>query len=357
MMKPIRLGTRPSALAMWQANWTRDALVKLGYEVEIVKITTTGDEKRHEAIANLGAQGVFTKEIQKALLAGEIDVAAHSLKDLPVERAPGLKLTASPERADVRDVFVSNRYASIDELPPGSKLGTSSMRRKSMALRYCAKKYPNEPRWNVQDIRGNVETRLKKLDDGEYDALILASAGLNRLGLANRIASYLERPDFLPSVGQGALGLETREDDAITNEIVGKLRHEPTWLAVLAERAFLQRIQGGCLAPIGAIGMTTSLDGGTDLLVLDAQILSSDGAQSFQTQSIQVLRASAAEKELPLETKESLAELLGRNAAENLLEQGASEVVAEIQRVRDERNARLSAPKNDCRHVDGDQKN
>lgn len=330
---------------MWQANWTRDALVNLGYEVEIVKIVTTGDAKRSEAIANLGAQGVFTKEIQKALLAGEIDVAAHSLKDLPVERIPGLKLTASPARADVRDVFVSNRYGSIDELPPGAKLGTSSMRRKSMALRYCAQKYPDAPRWDVQDIRGNVETRLKKLDDGEYDALILASAGLNRLGLGDRVTSYLERPDFLSSVGQGALGLETREDDEETNAIVGQLRHEPTWLAVLAERAFLQKLQGGCLVPIGALGQTAALEGGTELLVLDAQVLSFDGSQSFQTQSIQVLRASEQDKELPLATKEQLAELLGRNAAENLLEQGASDIVAEIKRVRDERAARLAAPK------------
>ena len=335
---------------MWQANWTRDALVKLGLDVEIVKITTTGDVKRNEAIANLGAQGVFTKEIQAALLAGEIDVAAHSLKDLPVERVPGLKFAATPPREDPCDVFVSNNFKSLNELPPGAKLGTSSMRRKSMALRYCAKLRPNEPLWDVQDIRGNVETRLKKLDAGEFDALILANAGLKRLGLAARATARLERPDFLPSVGQGALGLETREDDDETNAKIAKLLHEPTWLAVLAERAFLKKLEGGCLVPIGALGMKAELDGGTELLVLDAQVLSFDGSQSFQTQSIQVLRASAQDRELPLETKEQLAELLGRNAAENLLEQGATELVAEIKRVRDERAARLSAPNKNNSH-------
>lgn len=344
-MKPIRLGTRPSALATWQANRTRDALVEIGCEVEIVPISTTGDVKRDDAIANLGAQGVFTKEIQKALLADEIDVAVHSLKDLPVERVPGLKLAAVLERADVGDVFVSNRYASLDELPPGARIGTSSMRRKSMALRYCAKLRPDAEPWDVRDIRGNVETRLKKLDAGEYDALILASAGLSRLGFGDRATARLERHDFLPSVGQGALGLETRDDDAETNATVARLLHEPTWLSVLAERAFLARLEGGCLVPIGALCMKMELDGGAELLALDAQILSFDGSRSFDTQSIQVLRASADDRELPLQTKEQLATLLGKAAAENLLDQGASEIVAEIKRVRDERAAKLSSPK------------
>ena len=342
-MKTIRLGTRPSALAMWQATWTRDALVKLGLDVEIVQITTTGDSKRHEAIVNLGAQGVFTKEIQGALLAGDIDLAVHSLKDLPVEKVPGLKLVASPERADTRDVFVSNRYASIDDLPPGARLGTSSMRRKSMALRYCRKRFPHDPAWDVREIRGNVETRLKKLDDGEYDAIILASAGLTRLGFGDRARSFLDSPEFLTSVGQGALGFETREDDAETIEQVVKLRHEPTWLSVLAERALLKRLEGGCIAPIGARASVVSVEG-AELISLDAEILAFDGAKDYHTQSLQVLRANASDRELPLETKEQLAELLGANAAETLLDLGATEIVAEIQKSRAERAARLSAP-------------
>ena len=165
-MKPLRLGTRPSALALWQANWTRDALEANGVPVEIVKIHTKGDVDRNSAIVNLGAQGVFTKEIQRALLLGEIDLAVHSLKDLPVERIDGLRLTAVPVRADFRDAFVSNRFATLDELPLGAVVATSSMRRQSQLLRR------SNGAWDVRPVRGNVETRLQKLDDGEFDAMI-----------------------------------------------------------------------------------------------------------------------------------------------------------------------------------------
>lgn len=342
-MKTIRLGTRPSALALWQANWTREALEKIGVDVEIVKITTSGDVNRTEAIANIGAQGVFTKEIQRALLNDEIDVAAHSLKDLPVEKIPGLRLSAVPEREDSRDVFVSNKYASIDELPEGAVLGTSSMRRKSMALRYASKKFPDakRPAWDVRDIRGNVETRLRKLDEGEFDAIILASAGLKRLELADRITSYLPGPDFLPAVGQGALGLETREDDAETIEALEKLIEPGAFLSVLAERALLAELQGGCLVPIGARGTLHKMDGGFEVLTLEAQILSFDGAQSFETTSMQVFDPSKFAEPLPFETQKGLAELLGKGAAQALLDQGATELVEEIRRVRDERNEKL----------------
>lgn len=335
----IRLGTRPSALALWQANWTKKALEQVGADVEIVKIETSGDKNRSDAIVNLGAQGVFTKEIQRALLANEIDVAAHSLKDLPVEKIPGLTLTAVPARADDRDVFVSNKYASIDELPPGAIVGTSSMRRKSMLLRYASKRFNDGATWDARDIRGNVETRLKKLDDGEFDAIILASAGLNRLGLADRVASYLPSPDFLPAVGQGALGLETREDDAATNEQVAKLIDRSAYLSVLAERALLAELQGGCLVPIGAQGRLTAMDDGTEVLSLQAQILSFDGLQSFSGTSIQIIDAEHVG--LPLETQAGLAECLGRGAAQSLLEQGATKLVEEIRRIRDERNEKL----------------
>ncbi|MBP5621100.1 MAG: hydroxymethylbilane synthase [Thermoguttaceae bacterium] len=342
-MKTIRLGTRPSALALWQANWTRAALEKIGVDVEIVKITTSGDVNRTEAIANIGAQGVFTKEIQRALLNDEIDVAAHSLKDLPVEKIPGLRLTAVPEREDVRDVFVSNKYATIDELPEGAVLGTSSMRRRSMALRYASKKFPDagRPAWDVRDIRGNVETRLRKLDEGEYDAIILASAGLTRLGLADRARSYLESPDFLPAVGQGALGLETREDDAETIEALEKLIEPGAFLSALAERALLAELQGGCLVPIGARGRLIQADGDVEILALEAQILSFDGLQSYSTTSIQILDPGKFDGSLPFETQRGLAELLGKGAAQTLLDQGAGELVEEIRRVRDERNEKL----------------
>ena len=336
-MKTIRLGTRASALALWQASWTRDALVALGYDVEIVKITTTGDVNRNEAIVNLGAQGVFTKEIQKALVLGEIDVAAHSLKDLPVEPVPGLTLAAVPERADPRDVFLSNKCATLDELPPGAVVGSSSMRRKSMILRYGAKRRPDAAPWRVRDVRGNVETRLAKLDAGEYDALVLADAGLTRLGFDARRRAYLERPDFLPAVGQGALGLETREDDAETRAAVEKLLHRPTYLSVLAERAFMAKLQGGCVMPIGALGTFANVDG-AEILALDAQVLSFDGAKSYATQSIQMLKPGADAPEIPLETQSALAELLGRGAAETLLEQGADVVVEEARQFRARRD-------------------
>ena len=334
-MKSVRLGTRPSALALWQANWTRDALSQLGADVEIVKITTSGDVKRDAAIANIGAQGVFTKEIQRALLSGEIDLAVHSLKDLPVERIPGLQLTAVPARADFRDVFISNKFASLDELPPGAVVGTSSMRRKSQLLRR------SKGTWDVRDVRGNVETRLKKLDDGEYDALILAFAGLNRLGFADRPREFLERPEFLPAVGQGALGLETRVDDPETNVQITQLIDESTFLSVLAERSLLAALQGGCLVPIGALGTLETSEITQDkrtsprqTLRLDAQILAFDGQTSFQT-----VASTDFDAALLFAEKGEIAEKLGRDAAQNLLQQGAVNLVDEIRRVRDERAA------------------
>lgn len=352
-MKPLRLGTRPSALALWQANWTRDALEANGVPVEIVKIHTKGDVDRNSAIVNLGAQGVFTKEIQRALLLGEIDLAVHSLKDLPVERIDGLRLTAVPIRADFRDAFVSNRFATLDELPPGAVVATSSMRRQSQLLRR------SNGAWDVRPVRGNVETRLKKLDDGEFDAMILASAGLNRLGFGSRIRHFLERPDFLPAVGQGALGLETRADDAETIARVAPLADEATFLSVLAERSLLATLQGGCLVPIGALGSLSSSTqtarpsqnaetpetaqtnaDARQTLRLDAQILSFDGQTAFQTVATQTFDAALSDAE-----KQEIAEKLGRDAAQTLLDQGASDLVAEIRRIRDER-AGLNAPQN-----------
>ena len=352
-MKPLRLGTRPSALALWQANWTRDALEANGVPVEIVKIHTKGDVDRNSAIVNLGAQGVFTKEIQRALLLGEIDLAVHSLKDLPVERIDGLRLTAVPLRADFRDAFVSNRFATLDELPPGAVVATSSMRRQSQLLRR------SNGAWDVRPVRGNVETRLKKLDDGEFDAMILASAGLNRLGFGSRIRHFLERPNFLPAVGQGALGLETRADDAETIARVAPLADEATFLSVLAERSLLATLQGGCLVPIGALGSlssstqtaqpsqnaetTETVQTNADVrqtLRLDAQILSFDGKTAFQTVATQTFNAALADAD-----KQKIAEQLGRDAAQTLLDEGASDLVAEIRRIRDER-AGLNAPQN-----------
>ncbi|MBQ2850950.1 MAG: hypothetical protein IJE77_10750, partial [Thermoguttaceae bacterium] len=239
------------------------------------------------------------------------------------------------------------------ELPPGAVVATSSMRRQSQLLRR------SNGAWDVRPVRGNVETRLKKLDDGEFDAMILASAGLNRLGFGSRIRHFLECPDFLPAVGQGALGLETRADDAETIARVAPLADEATFLSVLAERSLLATLQGGCLVPIGALGslsdstqtaqspqsVETSETAQTNAerrqtLRLDAQILSFDGKTAFQTVATQTFNAALADAD-----KQEIAEQLGRDAAQTLLDQGASDLVAEIRRIRDER-AGLNAPQN-----------
>ena len=319
---------------MIQATWCAEQLTALGLDVELVPIHTSGDVDRSSAIANLGAQGVFTKEIQRALLNGEIDAAVHSLKDLPVEHIPGLHLAATPAREDPRDVFLSNRYRALEELPPGAILGTGSMRRKSMALRACATLRPDDEPWDVRNVRGNVETRLKKLDDGEFDALILANAGLARLGFDDRPRVFLEPPLFLPAVGQGALGIETRDDAHEINDAVLALNDEPTYLSVAAERAFLERVQGGCLMPVGALARLVALDEQNDALSLNAQILSFDGRQAFQTQSLQFIPKLVNDSPLPWSTKVALAKLLGSNAADNLVEQGAGELVEQIKETR-----------------------
>lgn len=322
---------------MWQATWTRDALVAFGCDVEIVRITTTGDADRNSAIINLGAQGVFTKEIQKALLNNEIDVAAHSLKDLPVEPVPGLRLTAVPKRGDWRDVFLSNRYETLDDLPPGAIVGTSSARRKSMALRYQRERRPDETPWDVRNARGNVETRLRKLDDGEFDAIILANAGLTRLGFDDRKRVFLPQPEFLPAVGQGALGLETREDDEETNVLVSQLLDVPTYLSVVAERAFLATLKGGCLAPVGARARIAIDPAVGAALAFDYQVLSLDGSQWLGGSDRRTFDETA-----PLETNRACAERCGVDAAERLLAAGVDELLRDVKMIREE-NARRNS--------------
>ena len=270
----LRLGTRGSALARWQANWTAEQLRALGVTVEIVTIQTSGDLVQTDAIVNIGAQGVFTKEIQHALLENKIDIAVHSLKDLPTEYVAGLTLAAVPKRESYRDAFVSHIAEKIEDLPPGSRIGTGSMRRKTQVL------YHFGDRYRVEDIRGNVETRLRKLEQNEYDALILAEAGLNRLGLAKVIRSFLEPPFFLPAIGQGALGWEIRIDDRQTAEILKLLNDEQTFAAVRAERAMLREMRGGCSSPIAALAQ--SKDCGS-VLSLHGRVLSTDGKQMFET--------------------------------------------------------------------------
>lgn len=296
----LRLGTRGSALARWQADHIAGRLQALGIEVEMIHITTQGDVKSGP-LGQIGGQGLFTKEIQRALLDRRIDVAVHSLKDLPTEHFEGLVLAAVPERESPGDVLISPVARSVGDLPTQSRVGTGSTRRKAQLL------YARDD-LQVFDIRGNVETRLRKLDDGEYDAIVLAEAGLRRLGLTDRITHVLPRELMLPAVGQGALGIEARSDDAATLALLAPLNDPPTQAAVLAERAMLRTLRGGCLAPVGAWGR---LEGGT--LQLDGVVLSPDGKN----------RVFASSRAAPAE-----AEALGQRVADELLAQGAGELIA-----------------------------
>lgn len=264
-MSRVRLGTRGSALALWQAQHVANLMAPLA--VQLIEIQTSGDRVHDAPLAQLGGDGVFTKEIQRALLDRQVDVAVHSLKDLPTEPVPGLVLGAVPARGPVGDVLISREGRRFDELPTGARLATSSVRRRAQALH-------RRPDLQFVEIRGNVETRLRKLGGQELDGLILAEAGLERLGLSARVTEVLDPTWFLPAVGQGALGLECRAEDAATRRLLGALDHLPTHQSVLAERAFLHALGGGCRVPIGALSSVTD---GT--LVLRGVVVTPDGRE------------------------------------------------------------------------------
>jgi hydroxymethylbilane synthase len=306
----VRIGTRGSVLARWQAEWVAAELQKHGVTTELVLITTSGDAEQKASIGEIGTQGVFTKEIQRALLDDRVDLAVHSLKDLPTAPVTGLSLAAVPEREVVDDVLVSHDGKKFAELPAGAKIGTGSARRVSQ-LRL------GRPELEYLDIRGNVDTRLKKVESGEYDAIVLAAAGLTRLGLKDRITEYLPRALLLPAIGQGALGLETRTDDAATRAILNLLNHSPSHAAVLAERALLHSLRGGCLAPIGAWGRI----GEDGELYLKACVLSIDG-------TARIGKELQIEIDLDDETdwRESAIQL-GEQLAAQLIEGGAERLI------------------------------
>ncbi len=286
-------------MARWQAEWVAARLQALGTEVELVPISTTGD-RRDEAIGTLGRQGVFTKEIQLALLDERIDLAVHSLKDLPTDPVAELTLAAVPERGPTGDALVSAAGAPLDELPRGARIGTGSTRRRAQLLHFRGD-------LAMADVRGNVETRLRKLREGDFDAVVLAEAGLTRLGLADQITQRLPAEIMLPAPGQGALGLETRAADASTRRLVVALDHPETHAAVLAERTMLLALEGGCLAPVAALGHVAE-----GRLTLIGRVLGSDGRQLLES------TASAPPSE---------AEPLGGQVAEALLSQGAAELI------------------------------
>jgi hydroxymethylbilane synthase len=299
MTFPLRLGTRGSPLALWQANHVADRLRGAfpDMPIELVEIETAGDQVRDVPLAMIGGEGVFTKEIQRAVLDGRVDVAVHSLKDLPTVAVEGLVLAAVPPRGPTGDALVSRGHRSFADLPSGAGVATSSLRRRAQALH-------RRPDLRLEDIRGNVGTRLRKLEELRLDGLILAQAGLERLGLGKAITEILDPQWMLPAVGQGALGLECRVDDRRTFETLQAIDDRATHHAVLAERAMLRALGGGCQVPIGAATVVAG-----ETLTLRGVVLSPDGTRRVELQA----RGGLEE-----------AEALGLSLAEQLCGQGAS---------------------------------
>jgi hydroxymethylbilane synthase len=300
-MATLRIGSRGSQLALWQANHVADLLRAKGHTVEIEVIKTTGDKITDVALAKVGTKGMFTKEIEEALADKRIDLAVHSLKDVPTELAPEFELAAIMKRADPRDAFISVKYSAIDDLPRGAKVGTSSLRRQCQlkALR---------PDLEIFPLRGNVDTRLRKLESGEYDAIILAAAGVHRLGLDKHVRSRISVEVMCPAVGQGALAIETRRNDQQTLRLLAFLDHADTRQAIECERALLGSLGGGCQVPIGAYA--EKRDG---KFHLRAMVGHPDGRTILREQA----EGDHAEK-------------LGRNVAQTLLKRGADKILTEV---------------------------
>lgn len=304
-MQIIRIATRKSALALWQAEFVKAELLKHHPElsVELVPMSTQGDKILDTPLAKIGGKGLFVKELETAILEGRADIAVHSMKDVPVEFPDGLMLSTICEREDPRDAFVSNQFRTIADLPPGAVVGTSSLRRQCQlkALR---------PDLQVRDLRGNVNTRLAKLDNGEFAAIILAAAGLLRLGFAHRIAGYLPIEQSLPANGQGAVGIECRTDDQRVRDLLASLEHSVTRNCVLAERAMNRRLQGGCQVPIGAFATQQQ-----EQLHLRGLVGALDGSRIIMDE----IHGPATE-----------AEKLGQQLAERLLAAGAGDILAAV---------------------------
>lgn len=305
-MKALRIGTRKSALALWQAEHVRERLLAAhpDLQIELVKITTEGDRILDRPLATAGGKGLFIKELEQALFDGRIDLAVHSMKDLTVTLPDGLHIAAVLERADARDAFVSNRYARLAELPAGARIGTSSLRRRAqLGARY--------PQYEILNLRGNVNTRLAKLDAGEFDALILAVAGLERLGMGERVRERLDPADSLPAVAQGVICIESRSDDESTNRLLATLEHAPTRRCVAAERALNAELQGGCQLPIAGYAVLER-----DMLHLRGLVGAPDGGQIVRAEA----RGPAREPEA-----------LGRQVAHDLIARGARTIIEAIQ--------------------------
>jgi hydroxymethylbilane synthase len=304
MTNTLRLGTRGSALALWQANWVKSELERRSPElhVELERIKTTGDRILNVPLAEVGGKGLFTRELDEALLNGKIDLAVHSMKDIPFQLPHGLEFGAIPEREDVRDAFISNGR-KLDDLPPASRIGTSSLRRQ-VQLRH------RMPGIRIAMLRGNVDTRLRKLAEGEFDGIVLALAGLRRLGRESVVTQILEEDFMLPAVGQGALGIVCRTNDESTRNLLAALDHAPTRIAVTAERGLLAALEGSCKVPIA--GRAVLEDGRIRLRGLVANLSGSH-----------VIRDEiSGDFSKPAE--------LGMTLGKELIRRGAAEILAEI---------------------------
>jgi hydroxymethylbilane synthase len=305
MKKQLRIGTRGSALALAQAtlvqNQIQDHHSQITVELEIIK--TTGDKIQDVPLAKIGGKGLFTKEIEMAILAGEVDLGVHSMKDVPTEVPNGLVIGITTIREDPRDAFISRKYQSLREIPRGGRIGTGSLRRQAQLMHL-------RPDLEIVPLRGNVDTRLRKLVEENLDAVILATAGLRRLGRAAEITAIIPETEMLPAIGQGALGLEYRQDDAETRNLLEFLDHPETKVAVAAERAFLARLEGGCQVPIAAKG---SLKNGE--LILEGLIGDLTGTRIYREQVAGPPEA---------------AEHLGRELAQRLLQLGGAQILSEI---------------------------
>ena len=301
----IKIGTRGSKLALAQSEWVKGKIETKhpDVRVELVRIKTKGDKILDSPLSKIGGKGLFVKEIEDALLREGIDLAVHSMKDVPAELPDGLYLSAFPEREDPHDAFVSLKYKTLGELPEGASVGTSSLRRSAQLLHI-------RPDLEVVSLRGNVDTRLKKLEAGSFQAILLATAGLKRLGLSAKISQILSSEQMIPAIGQGAIGLEMRRDDDKVLKEINFLNHEPTEITVRAERAFLKKLEGGCQVPIGAYGR---LDG--QRLILKGMVAELDGSRVIGDEII-------GRKDRPEE--------IGVNLARRLLDSGAGEILARI---------------------------
>ncbi len=303
----MRIATRRSTLALWQASHVADALREAhpGLDVSLIPMTTEGDRRLATALFEIGGKGLFLKELERAMLAGDADIAVHSMKDVPAQLPEGLCITAVLERLDPRDAFVSNKFADLDDLPTMARVGTSSLRRQCQLKAY-------RPDVATENLRGNVETRLKHLDDGDFAAVILASAGLKRLGMADRIRAPIPTDICLPAIGQGVIGVECRDDDAPTRELLAALNHDETAALISAERAFSKALAADCHLPVAALAEASGAE-----VSITGLVGMPDGSRLISGTA----RAPLAESEA-----------VGQSLAMDLLNQGAADI---LDRLRD----------------------